>query len=204
MKNALLIALVSMFVVTEAIGQDTIFSRRSTVLSKIGIIGGMYFDLSSPKQELCYSICVRGAAVIDHKWIIGGFAQANIADRFAYQYIGLPARIYLGQGGLWAGRFIFPEKKLNLALSTSISGGGFGSELKVSGEEEDVQTIDAYSTEFFQCSPQADVFVKLFPKINLSASIGYRLTLGMKYNPIINNQQMNSLFAQVGFIIGSF
>ena len=204
MKSALLAGLLMVFVVADTISQDTIFSKKSSDTPKVGVIGGMYFDLSSPKQELCYSIGGRGAAVIDQKWIVGGFAQANITHGFNYTYIGLPTRIYTGQGGLWLGRFLFPLNKLNLALSSTFSWGDFGSELRVSNEGEELRTIDGYNSDFYQCAPAADVFVKLAPFLRLSASIGYRITFGMRYNPIINNQQMNSLFTQVGFTLGKF
>jgi len=200
-KLLLLLALLS---VINAFGQDTSFFKSHSADPKIGVIGGMYFDLSSPKQELCYSIGGRGAAVIDQRWIVGGFAQGNIASSFNYTYIGLPARIYLGQGGLWLGRFIFPDKKLNLALSSTFSWGAFDSELRISHEGEALRTIDGYNSDYYQIAPEADVFVKLAPFLRLSASIGYRFTFGMKYNPIINNQQMNSLFTQVGFTLGKF
>ncbi len=204
MKGATITLLITVFSVTNGLSQDTIFSKISNGTPKVGVIGGMYFDLSSPKQKLSYSIGGRGAAVIDQKWIVGGFAQGNIAHNFNYTYIGLPARIYTGQGGLWLGRFLFPLKKLNLALSSTFSWGDFGSELRISNEGEELRIIDGYNSDFYQCSPEADFFVKLAPFLRLSASIGYRFTLGMKYNPIINNQQMNSLFTQVGFTLGKF
>ncbi len=204
MKCAALALLVTIVSSTLGLSQGTFKSKKSSVSSKVGVIGGMYFDLSNPKQELCYSIGGRGAVVIERKWIIGGFAQGNIAHGFNYTYTGLPTRIYIGQGGLWLGRFLFPEKKLNLALNSTFSWGDFGSEVRISDEGETLRTIDGYNSDYYQIAPAADVFVKLTPFLRLSASIGYRFTFGMKYNPIINNQQMNSLFTQVGFTLGKF
>lgn len=204
MRIAFFTFLCGLFLSTSGKCQDTTFAKTSSRSANLNVIGGMYFDISNPKQELCYSIGGRGAAVIDQKWIVGGFAQANIAHGFNYTYTGLPTRIYIGQGGLWLGRFLFPEKKLNLALSSTFSWGDFGSELRISNEGEALRTIDGYNSDYYQIAPAADVFVKLAPFLRLSASIGYRFTFGMKYNPIINNQQMNSLFTQVGFTLGKF
>lgn len=201
MKSAILVLLLTSLSVTFGFSQGTFVSKKSSVNPKLGVMGGMYFDLSSPKQELCYSIGGRGAAVIDQRWIVGGFAQGNIAHSFNYTYIGLPTRIYTGQGGLWLGRFLFPEKKLNLALSSTFSWGAFGSELRISNEGEPLRTIDGYNSDYYQIAPAADVFVKLAPFLRLSASIGYRFTFGMRYNPIINNTQMNSLYSSIGFSI---
>lgn len=187
-----------------AISQDSNQVQSATSKAKKSVIIGMYYDLSSVRQIPMHNIGGRSAVIVDDKWFLGGFAQGNLALNFDYKYIGLPARIYTGQGGLWFGRFILPEKKLNLALSAWFSGGAFGSEVRLSKEGEELRTADAYNTEFFQCGPQVDVFVKVLPFVKLSASLGYRFTLGMKYNPIVNNAQMNSVFAQVGFTLGPF
>lgn len=166
--------------------------------------GGMYYDLSSVRENIMHGIGGRGAVLLDEKWIVGGFAQANLALGFNYKYLGLPARVYTGQGGLWLGRFLFVDKAWNLALSSTFSGGAFGSEVRLSESDQPLRTSDAYNTDFFQFAPQADIFVKIAPKVRVSATIGYRFTLGMKFNPVVNNIQMNSPFTQVGVVIGNF
>ena len=189
------------FLTTLSFGQ---YSAQNKADRDIKAFGGMYYDLSSVRQILTHGIGGRGAVVVNKKWIVGGFAQANLALNFDYKYLGVPARIYTGQGGLWLGRFLFVDKAWNVAASATFSGGGFGSEVRISAPNEPLRTADAYSTEFFQCAPQMDVFVKITPQIKLSATLGYRFTLGMKYNPVVNNTQMNSVFTQVGFVIGRF
>ncbi len=187
-----------------AFGQDSNQVQSSASKSEKSVIIGMYYDLSSVGQIPMHNIGGRSAVVLNDRWLFGGFAQGNLALNFDYKYLGLPARIYTGQGGLWFGRFILPEKQLNLALSAWFGGGVFGSEVRLSKEGEELRTADAYNTEFFQCAPQVDVFVKILPYVKLSANLGYRFTLGMKYNPVVNNAQMNSVFTQVGFTLGPF
>jgi hypothetical protein len=187
-----------------AFGQDSNTIIPPSNPKDIRPLGGMYYDLSSVRLALTHSIGGRGGIVINKKWIVGGSAQANLALGYNFIYLGLPAKIYTGQGGVWFGRFLFPDKAWNLALSNTLSGGVFGSEVRLSEPDQPLRTADAYNTEFFQWSPQLDVFVKVRPQIKLSATIGYRFTLGMKYNPVVNNSQMNSVFTQVGFTFGEF
>ena len=108
-----------------AFGQDSNQVQSSASKSEKSVIIGMYYDLSSVGQIPMHNIGGRSAVVLNDRWLFGGFAQGNLALNFDYKYLGLPARIYTGQGGLWFGRFILPEKQLNLALSAWFGGGVF-------------------------------------------------------------------------------
>jgi hypothetical protein len=158
---------------------------------------GAHVGVTQVAGVLTYMPSGRVALRYRDRMLVGAFASFNLVDRFRHEAFGAPARLYMGEGGLWLG-YEWPfSERFGISAHALMGYGGTSSELNV-GPVNQVIISDGESSDYLMAAPQVELSGKIESYLRVYLGMAYRFHYVMSPINFPTSQDLNAFGVYLG------